>query len=739
MLNITQIVIFMIFCMNATLSASYLIRFALEKKPKSNFNIHVYVLIGSSVIWSLGMGLMSLQTYDNYAYIFRTIGILGTFVFMIGSQYVLNTLSDISARLKRIFILISWTGIPIFIAYSTPGQTIFVRNFIGTTFYFKPGIINILYSAYFVVVSANLLFVTVDTINRSQLKQTVTAGKRLLTVELFIFIGAIFDMALPSLGIPALPGSAITHFWGVTILWIATHEMFNSQITISNMSEYVYRSLSTPVLIFNAQNRLEIINSAAASFFGLEEEYFTPNVVRIEDLFEADSVLFSFEENDATRKATCKANGANCEISISRIKNSYNDTIGYICLVNDLTEHELVINKLQQAKLAADSANLSKSLFLANMSHEIRTPLNAILGFSDIALMENIDETSKGYFTEIKQAGNILLAVINDILNISKIELGQNEVDNTNYKSARLIKDVELITASNATKKGLAFEVNIDPSFPAELNGDVNKIREILLNLLGNAVKYTNVGKVLFRGSASINEDNTATVRFEITDSGIGIRKEDFEKIFDKFSRVDAKLTSSTEGTGLGLAITKGLVEMLGGTINVQSEYGVGTTFTVEIPQKVVSSTPIELLKNELADTTEAQLSAQLQNCHFLVVDDSKVNLKVATKFLEKYGAAIDTCLSGPEAIEKCKVNNYDIIFMDHMMPEMDGVEAMKKIRMFPGYETGSKQKIVALTANAVDTAKDLLLSEGFDDFISKPIKKDVLDNAISRILSVKL
>lgn len=739
MVSNIQVIIFMLFCMNATLAGNFLIRFILEKKPKSRFNFFVCLLLGSSIVWSLGMGLMSFQTDDTYAYYFRTIGIMGTFAFMIGSQFVLSYLSELPDNIKMIFNGISLLGIPIFILYSLPGQTIFVHNFIGTTFYFKPGIIIVLYSLYFLVVSCNLLLVTVNTANHSQSKRSANAAKRLLIVEVCIFVGAIFDMILPSLGFAALPGSAITHFWGVSIFWIATHEMFNSQITISNMSEYVYRSLNTPVLIFNARNKLEIINSASSSIFGIKEETFEPGVLGIGDLFETDNVIFSFEGKGAIRKAVCKVNNAHCEIAISRIKNSYKDTIGYICLVNDLTEHEMVISKLQQAKLAADAANMSKSLFLANMSHEIRTPMNAILGFSEIALLEDVDPVAKGYFKEIKQAGNILLTVINDILNISKIELGKNEVENNNYESARLIKDVELITRPNAGKKSLTFEVNIDPSFPAELNGDSNKIREILLNLLGNAVKYTNSGKVTLSGSSTIESDDTAIIHFAVSDSGIGIKAEDFDKIFDKFSRVDAKLTSKTEGTGLGLAITKGLVELLGGTINVSSEYGVGTTFTVDIPQKVISSKPIKLLEGEGEETTEAKLSSQLQHCKFLVVDDSKVNLKVASKFLERYGAHVDTCLSGPEAIDKCKTETYDIIFMDHMMPEMDGVEAMKKIRLISGYEKGDRRKVVALTANAVDSAKELLLSEGFDDFISKPIKKDVLDQAISRILSIKI
>lgn len=737
MVSTFQLIIFIAFCANFTLAGNFLFKFAVEKKPKSPLNLYVYVLLISSIVWSLGMGLMSLQENDATAYYFRSFGILGTFVFMAGVQFSLSHISEISQRLKRFFNGLSLLGIPIFFAYIQPGQTIFVHTSIGTTFYFKQGLVTVIYSLYFFIVSVNILFVTIHTARHSSYKRNSMAAKRFMAVELLIFIGAIFDMVVPSLGLAAFPGSAITHFWGVVIFWFALHEMFQSEITIANMSTYVYGSLGSPILIFNSKGSLEIINSAGSSFFKIDEKSFVPGTISIKDLFNVESDIFSFAESSCIKKAICKSNNANCEISLNKIKDSYDDIIGFICLINDLTEHDFVIQRLEQAKIAADEANLSKSLFLANMSHEIRTPMNAILGFSEIALSETTDENAKEYFSEIKNAGNILLMVINDILNISKIELGKNEIKENTYRLSKLIKDVEMITRANANKKGLALSIKTDEGMPDNLYGDSNKIREILLNLLGNSVKYTNAGGVEFKISSATDDDN-ARIRFEIADTGIGIKPEDLPTIFDKFSRVDSKLTSSTEGTGLGLAITKGLVEMLGGTIEVTSEYGVGTRFTVEIPQKISKETTQDS-STEDDSSAAAEFTVQLTGYKFLVVDDTKVNLTVAAKFLGKYGASVDTCLSGAESIEKCKAKKYDIIFMDHMMPEMDGVEAMKKIRLIPGYEKDSNSKIVALTANAVDNAKALLLSEGFDDFISKPIKKEIIDRALSRILSIKI
>lgn len=733
--NIVQLVIFVLFCIDATIASSFVVRFTMEKKPKSSITPYVYALLISSVVWSIGMGFMSLQENDQYAYYFRVFGILGTFVFMMSIQFILTALSELPRKTAIVINGISCLGLPIFFAYIQPGQTVFIHNEIGTTFYFKQNLITIIYSIYFVVVSINIFVVTLYTVIHHKLKLVVSAAKRFLIIESLIFLGAITDMIMPSMGFAAFPGSAITHFWGVFVLWLAIHEMYRSQITIANMSEYVYHSLTTPVLIFNSDYKVEIINTASEEFFKQQERSLVTYGTKITELFDVDENFFDFSGRNCTKKAICYATGSNCEIGISKINDSYGDIIGYICLINDLTEHEMIIKRLEQARQDADAANLSKSLFLTNMSHEIRTPMNAILGFSELALSEEIDDTSRGYFSEINQAGDVLLSVINEILNISKIEAGKVEVASEEYSPEIIIRDVELITRANADKKDLSFNVNIDKTFPSLLKGDKNKIREILLNLLGNAVKYTHSGSVSLDVGATISND-VATVEFTIKDTGIGIKEEDLPLIFDKFSRVDAKLNSKTEGTGLGLSITKGLINLMKGTIDVESEYGKGTTFKVTIPQLVLDSTPISQSHIDKVIVKEQQAYIDLSGKQFLVVDDNKVNLKVSSSFLKKYGASIDSCLSGAEAINMCQEKLYDIVFMDHMMPEMDGVEAMKLIRKIEGYQEGAPSKIVVLTANAVNEAREMLLSEGFDGFISKPMSKSELDEVILKVIS---
>jgi len=723
MFTIPQLIIFCIFCANTTLAMDLTIRFAMKKKPNTPLNRTVFALTISSTIWSLGMGMMSIQTNLTYAYYWRIFGILGTFMFMMAVQKSMCIISELPNKAQVWLNGISYLGIIVFLMYIVPGQTTFVHTTIGVSFYFTMNIVNIIYASYFTIVCGNIAAVTFHTIKRHPLQRTRNDAKRFVIVEMLVFAGALTDMVMPVFGMTAFPGSAITHFWGVVIYYYAIKQMYRSTINISNMSEFVYDSLDIPVLVFDADYNLRISNGSSDSFLGVKYDSETNQIVRISDIFNTDDSIYDFEERSTIKQATCLHNDARCELAISKICDKYGDIIGYILIANDLTEHELVITKLEQAKLAADSANMSKSLFLANMSHEIRTPLNAIIGFSQIALSEDMDAHAKEYFSDINQSGETLLAIINDVLNISKIELGQNELKCNNYKPAKLFKDLELITSVPAGKKGLKLNINIDSSVPNELYGDKDKLREILINLLNNSVKYTKQGEITFdvswkQGSGS--QSDMAYMIYKVTDTGIGIKPENLESIFDKFHRVDSQLNSSTEGTGLGLSITKGLVEMMDGDISVESEYGVGSTFTVTIPQKVINSAPIQLETSVLSEIKTAKVN--LKDLTFLAVDDNGVNLRVISTIMKKYNIKHQVINSGKGAINLCKENRYDIILMDQMMPEMDGVEAMKQIRSIPGYEKGSASKLVALTANVIEGTKETLLLEGFDGYLGKPL-----------------
>jgi len=359
----------------------------------------------------------------------------------------------------------------------------------------------------------------------------------------------------------------------------------------------------------------------------------------------------------------------------------------------------------------------AKSKFLANMSHEIRTPMNAIIGMAELTLRKNMPDDIREPIVTIKQAGNNLLSLINDILDISKIESGKLEIVPIDYMFSSLINDVANIIKMRITNPELKFDVNIDSNIPNTLFGDEARIRQVLLNLLSNAVKYTKKGFVSLSIKGEITGDSVLLI-IEVADSGIGIKKEDLEKLFKDF----VQLNRSVEGVGLGLAITKNLLTAMGGDISVQSEYGKGSTFTIKLPQKIRSSK--ELSNHNITVKFNAP------KAKILIVDDIDMNLKVAAGLMQPYKMQVDLRLSGPEAIEAVAKNRYDIVFMDHMMPEMDGIETTKRIR-----ENNPELPIIALTANAVSGTKEMFLANGFNDFLSKPIDTIRLNDILEKWL----
>jgi len=366
-------------------------------------------------------------------------------------------------------------------------------------------------------------------------------------------------------------------------------------------------------------------------------------------------------------------------------------------------------------------ASKTKSDFLAKMSHEIRTPMNAIIGMSEVALRKNMPDDVREDIVTIKQAGTNLLSIINDLLDISKIESGKLEIIPINYMFSSLVNEIANIIKMRITNPELRLELNIDSNIPDALFGDEVRIRQVLLNVLSNAIKYTKKGFVSFSARGEITGD-TVILIIDVSDSGIGIKKEDLAKLFNDFARLDSTANKYVEGVGLGLAITKNIVTAMGGDINVHSEYGKGSTFTIKLPQKIGS---LEESRNSNI------IKFNAPNAKILIVDDMDTNLKVAAGLMQPYKMQIDSRLSGQEAIEAVTENSYDIVFMDHMMPEMDGIEATKRIREM-GY---GELPIIALTANAVSGVKEMFLANGFNDFLSKPIDTAKLNAILEKWL----
>ncbi|MDR1508093.1 MAG: response regulator [Synergistaceae bacterium] len=390
---------------------------------------------------------------------------------------------------------------------------------------------------------------------------------------------------------------------------------------------------------------------------------------------------------------------------------------------------------LIEANSRAESASRAKSDFLAQMSHEIRTPMNAVIGMSELILREDVSPSVRENAAHVKRAGNNLLSIINDILDFSKIESGKMEIVPAEYRLRSLLNDVTNIIRTRLSGKNVRLITNIDGALPRRLEGDETRVRQVLLNLLSNAVKYTSEGSVSLNVSGKTRENGEISMTFEVADTGIGIEEENLGRLFSEFIRFGGDVNKNIEGTGLGLAITKKLCLAMGGDVSVSSVFGEGSVFTAILTQKVMDGEPIGEMDEGVYDAYEArdvQISFTAPEARVLIADDIETNLKVVEGLLAPYGMKVQLCGGGADAVRMAREGVYDIIFMDHMMPGMDGIEATAAIRATGG-EYFRTVPIIALTANAISGMRETFLQNGFNDFLSKPIEISKLNEIMER------
>ena len=421
---------------------------------------------------------------------------------------------------------------------------------------------------------------------------------------------------------------------------------------------------------------------------------------------------------------------------------SYNES-----LVAKERELENLNISLKHSMEAAQQANVAKSQFLAKMSHELRTPINAVLGMNEMILRENKDASIAEYAENIKSAGNALLSQINDILDFSKIESGKLELISADYRISDILADVVLLLCDKATSKGLKFVLDVDKNIPDGLHGDEVRLRQVLVNILNNAVKYTEKGSVEL--SVSMQDtaiDDEVLLTFHVRDTGIGIRREDLPKIFSPFHRIEERRIRTVEGSGLGMSITKQLLEMMGSRLEVESVYGKGSDFYFSVRQKVWNREPVGNFDGQKHHREEVKPAAELfhaPDAHILVVDDTPMNLTVVRELLKRTMVQIDTAADGEQSLELLKKNAYNIVFMDHLMPGMDGVDTLHEIQLaaqdmnidFPNRDT----PVIILTANAIAGVREKFLSEGFADYLSKPVNPRLLEGMLLKYLPPEL
>lgn len=401
------------------------------------------------------------------------------------------------------------------------------------------------------------------------------------------------------------------------------------------------------------------------------------------------------------------------------------ETPDYRKLMQTMGELEEARKDAEEARKEAERANHVKSAFLANMSHEIRTPINSILGFDEIILRESKDKDITQYASNIKFSGQALLTLINDILDFSKIESGKMEVIPVDYDLKQLLADLVLMITHRAEEKDLKIRCEIDENLPLVLHGDDVRIRQIITNLLTNAVKYTKQGEVVL-GVHLFEAGNPVKIKVSVRDTGIGIREEDQKELFGAFRRVDEMTNRNIEGTGLGLAICVRMLELMSSELILKSEYGKGSDFSFVLEQTVVDETPVgrfsmaEEESRRNVEITRENFTAP--DARILVVDDVNLNLAVFKQLLKNSGMTIETASTGTRSLEMIRSGNYDIVFMDYLMPEMDGIETLRKGRD-EGIIDMEKFPVIALTADAVSGAREMFLNEGFSDYLTKPIQ----------------
>lgn len=394
------------------------------------------------------------------------------------------------------------------------------------------------------------------------------------------------------------------------------------------------------------------------------------------------------------------------------------------------------MKEMERLMHEAEASNEAKSAFLANMSHEIRTPMNAICGMTDMLLDEELSEQGKEYAATIKSSGEGLLSIINDILDFSKIESGKMSIIPEEYYFSSMIHDLMSMMEVRVKEKPVKLRAEIQDDIPCKLYGDIGRVKQVIINIMGNATKFTNEGSITLKVSWQPETEDTGRLIFSVADTGIGIRPEHLSKLFDAFEQVDMKKNRGIEGTGLGLSISRLLVQHMGGQIQVESEYGKGSCFTFDIVQKVIDASPCEYSKNKKkAKVKQFKLTFTAPDARVLVVDDNQVNLRVASGLLKKFDIVPDLVDNGKDCVEMIRREaKYDLIFMDHMMPEPDGIEATGLIRAI-GTPYTDNLPIIALSANAVHGMEEEFIKGGMNGFLPKPIALEMLAEILEKWL----
>lgn len=709
------------------------------KREKNAGALRYYILVMGffGALWSGGYGIMGFTETGEVAAVFRAVGLVGVAGFMMTEALMIAYMVELPKWLFRAYAMIFGIVAVVDLYFFIPDQHTFVRLNGRMCYYTTNSFGRMVHSIFLAFVAVTMIAMAILWVHKEKLKRQSYYVRAAILANIAILFSIIPDTILPMLGKPSFPSSAYGMFLTYMITWFGATKFNAFSITVGNLSQYIYESANTAILIFDEYFRLVLANPYGQELLGIKKI----ENQKLMQLFQGTDAEFGrikdgiLRDNKGVAELVSVHGAISCALNFSLARDFHDDPYCIVCFVYDLTKEKNMLEEVVRA-------NEAKSQFLANMSHEIRTPINGILGMDSVLLKECHDENLREYAKNIQSAGQSLLSIINDILDISKIESGKMEILTIRYQLFSVLNDCYNLTKIKLQNKPVSFIMQINEKLPSWLYGDEVRIRQIINNFLSNAVKYTKEGNITFELDFEEKTDEQILLVITVRDTGIGIKEEDLGKLFESFTRIEEKRNRNIEGTGLGLNLTKNLVNLMGGEVFAESTYGKGSCFTAKIPQKIADAKPMgdfgKRYQQYLSTSDDDKLSFLAPDAKILVVDDVTMNLKVVEGLLKATKIQIDTAVSGSECLECVKTTPYQMIFLDHMMPEMDGLETLEHMKNLAD-NPNAQTPVIMLTANAIVGAKEEYIEAGFTDYLTKPIRETELLEMILKYLPEEL
>ncbi len=713
------------------------ISYFMREKNAGALRYYMLVMGFFGALWSGGYGIMGFTETGEAAAVFRAAGLVGVAGFMMTEALMVAYMVELPKWPFRAYAMIFGIFAVVDLYFFIPDQHIFVRLNGRMCYYSTNSFGRMVHNIFLAFVAVTMIAMAILWVHKEKPKRQSYYVRAAILANIAILFSIIPDTILPMLGKPSFPSSAYGMFLTYMITWFWATRFNAFSITVGNLSQYIYESANTAILIFDEYFRLVLANPYGQELLGIKKIE-NQKLMQLFQGTDAESGRIKdgiLRDNKGVAELVSVHGAISCSLNFSLARDFHDDPYCIVCFVYDLTKEKNMLEDVVRA-------NEAKSQFLANMSHEIRTPINGILGMDSVLLKECHDENLREYAKNIQSAGQSLLSIINDILDISKIESGKMEILTIRYQLFSVLNDCYNLTKIKLQNKPVSFIMQINEKLPSWLYGDEVRIRQIINNFLSNAVKYTKEGNITFELDFEEKTDEQILLVITVRDTGIGIKEEDLGKLFESFTRIEEKRNRNIEGTGLGLNLTKNLVNLMGGEVFAESTYGKGSCFTAKIPQKIADAKPMgdfgKRYQQYLSTSDDDKLSFLAPDAKILVVDDVTMNLKVVKGLLKATKIQIDTAVSGSECLECVKTTPYQMIFLDHMMPEMDGLETLEHMKNLAD-NPNAQTPVIMLTANAIVGAKEEYIEAGFTDYLTKPIRETELLEMILKYLPEEL